>query len=142
MYSRKLHIPMVLGRIGTSSNSVESSNTGKNRKIKLYTTTLVRYSFDDVLSTHSSKSSFRRLISTSFCNTSYPLFLIIALAEFLSPLIYKISIISRLSYDYLRHRISIISYFSYIVSSLIRHLYKNLKSIYIIRDIFSRATNI
>ena len=26
MYSRKLHIPMVLGRMGTSSNSVESSN--------------------------------------------------------------------------------------------------------------------
>ena len=112
-------------------------NTGKNRQMKLYTITLIRYSNSNVLSTHLFRFSFRRLMSISFCNTLYPLSLIIPLAEFLSPLIYRISIISRHLYNYLRYRISIINRFSYIVSSLTRYLYKDRESIYIKRNIFS-----
>ena len=113
-------------------------NTSKNRKMKLYTITL-SYSFDDVLSIHPFRSSFMRLISISLYNTSHPLSLIITLAKFLSPLIHRISTISRRLYNYLKHKISIISRFSYIISSLTRYSYKNCKSIYIKRDIFSRA---
>ena len=42
MYSERLYISIILGRISTSSNSVESFNTSKNRKIKLYAITLIR----------------------------------------------------------------------------------------------------
>ena len=33
----RLHISMVLGRMGTSQTVLKRSNTGKNRKMKLYT---------------------------------------------------------------------------------------------------------
>ena len=135
----RLYIPVVLGRISTSLNSIKSFNTDKNRKMKLYIITLVRYLFDNVLLIYPFRSSFMRLISISLYNTSHLLSLIITLTRFLSPLIYRISIISRRLYDYLKHRISIINYFSCIISSLIRYSYRDYKSIHIKRDIFSRA---
>ena len=75
-------------------------------------------------------------MSISYYSALYLLSLIITSAEFLSPLIYKISTISRRLYNYLRYKISIIKRFSYIVSSLTRYSYRDYKSIYIKRDIF------
>ena len=113
-------------------------NTGKNRKIKLYIITLVRYLFDNVLLTYFSRFSFRRLMSISFCNALYSLSLIITLARFLSPLIYRISSISRRLYNYLRYRISIINRFFNAVSSLTRYSYRDRESIYTKRNVFSQ----
>ena len=78
----------------------------------------------------------------SLYNALYSLSLIITSTEFLLSLIYRISIISRHLYDYLKYRISIINRFFYIVSSLTRYSYRDLKSMYTKRDIFSRAANI
>ena len=50
------------------------------------------------------------------------LLLVIASIGLLSPLIYLILAISRLLYDWRRYIILIISFFSYIVPSLIRYL--------------------
>lgn len=128
---------MVLGRMSISQTVLKRS---KNQKMKLYTALLACYSSDtDVLSTHPSRSSSRRLVSTSFCNASHPLSLIIASAGFLSPLIHRISVISRRSYDCLGHRRSIINRFSCVVSSLTRHSYRDLESIHMVRGIFPRA---
>ena len=97
---------------------------------------------DNVLFTYFFRSSFRRLISISLYNALYSLFLIITSTKFLLSLIYRISIISRRLYNYLRYRIIIINRLFYIVSSLIKYSYKDLKSIYIKRDIFFRVANI
>ena len=78
-----------------------------------------------------------RLISISYYSALYSLSLVITLAKFLSPLIYKISTISRRLYNYLRYKISIIKRFSYIIFNLTKYLYKDYKSIYMKRDIFS-----
>ena len=57
MYRKRLHIPMILGRIDTSQTVLKRSDTGKTRKMKLYTALLACYSSDDVLSTHPFRSS-------------------------------------------------------------------------------------
>ena len=80
-----------------------------------------------------------RLISINYYNALYFLSLIIALAKFLSSLIYRISTISRRLYNYFKYRISIINRFSYIIFSLIKYLYRDRESIYMKRDIISRA---
>ena len=147
MYSRKLHIPVVLVRMGTSSNSVETfqhwqkpKNEAIHKQSRWFATHLM--TSDNVLFTYFFRSSFRRLISISLYNALYSLFLIITSTKFLLSLIYRISIISRRLYNYLRYRIIIINRLFYIVSSLIKYSYKDLKSIYIKRDIFFRVANI
>ena len=87
------------------------------------------------LSTHPSRSSSRRFVSTSFCNASYSLSFVIASAGFLSPLIHRISVISRRSYNCFRHRRSIINLCSWVVPSLTRHSYRDLESIHMVRGI-------
>ena len=133
---------MILGQMSTGQTVLKRSNTGNNRKMKLYTALLACYSSDtNVLSTHPSRVSSRRLVSISFCNASHPLSLIIASAGFLSPLTHRISVISRRSYDCLRHRRSIINRFSCVVPSLTRHSYKDLESIHVVRGIFPWAVS-
>ena len=117
MYREILHISVILDRISTSSNSIESFNINKNRKMRLYTITLIRYLFDNVLLTYFFRFSFMRLIFISLYNALYFLSLIITLAKFLSSLIYRISTISRRLYNYFKYRISITNRFSYIIFS-------------------------
>ena len=48
IYRKRLYILIILGRISINLNSVESFNTNKNRKIKLYIITFACYLFNNV----------------------------------------------------------------------------------------------
>jgi len=75
-----------------------------------------------VRSTHSTVFNLIRFVLISRLRANNGLLLVIASIGLLSPLIHLTSAISRLLYNWRRHITLIISLFSYIVPSLIRHL--------------------
>ena len=85
------------------------------------------YAFELILlsviySTHFTAFNLIQFVLISHLRADNGLFLVIAFIGLLSLLIYLTLAISRLSYDWYRYIISIISLFSCIVPSLIRHL--------------------
>ena len=82
-----------------------------------------------VLSTYLVTCSLTIFVSIRSFNAWYGFNFIIVSVKLLPPLIYLISAISLLLYNYYRHIRSIISCFSYVVPSLTRQLYRDFKSV-------------